>query len=154
MLSSFLDNVTTDIIHYEEKGMAARYLVVEAKSYYTLAATSVKFFIPAAGLVDGCPERPSLYNVSCALSLSSRVGVIGPNGAGKSTLIKLLTKGLFTSTLLSESATFPSTLRITSWHFQDDHELLGKATRVLIAEEKVVLDQEWVGKDSWIKTQT
>jgi hypothetical protein len=29
MLSSFLDNVTTDIIHYEEKGMAARYLVVE-----------------------------------------------------------------------------------------------------------------------------
>jgi hypothetical protein len=26
-------------------------------------------------------------------------------------------------------------------------ELLEKATRVLTAEEKVVLDQEWVGKD-------
>lgn len=36
-------------------------------------------------------DKPSLYNVSCALSLSSRVGVIGPNGAGKSTMIKLLT---------------------------------------------------------------
>ena len=36
-------------------------------------------------------SKPSLYNVSCALSLSSRVGVVGPNGAGKSTMIKLLT---------------------------------------------------------------
>ena len=57
---------------------------------------------------------PSLFNVSCALSLSrqgmsqiatytllnilcfsSRVGVVGPNGAGKSTLIKLVTVGIF-----------------------------------------------------------
>ena len=29
-------------------------------------------------------STPSLFNVSCALSLSSRVGVIGPNGAGES----------------------------------------------------------------------
>ena len=36
-------------------------------------------------------SRPSLINVSCSLSLSSRVGIVGPNGAGKSTLIKLLT---------------------------------------------------------------
>lgn len=54
-------------------------------------------------------STPSLFNVSCALSLSryiifmnqdsplthyiyhSRVGVVGPNGAGKSTLVKLLT---------------------------------------------------------------
>jgi elongation factor 3 len=35
--------------------------------------------------------KPSLIDVSCALSLSSRVGILGPNGAGKSTLIKLLT---------------------------------------------------------------
>jgi ABC-type uncharacterized transport system ATPase subunit len=35
--------------------------------------------------------KPSLVDVSCALSLSSRVGILGPNGAGKSTLIKLLT---------------------------------------------------------------
>lgn len=35
--------------------------------------------------------KPSLKNVSCSLSLSSRVAILGPNGAGKSTLIKLLT---------------------------------------------------------------
>ena len=36
-------------------------------------------------------SKPSLSDVSCQLTLSSRVAVIGPNGAGKSTLIKLLT---------------------------------------------------------------
>lgn len=39
-------------------------------------------------------SKPSLIDVSCALSLSSRVGIVGPNGAGKSTLIKLLTVSL------------------------------------------------------------
>jgi len=35
------------------------------------------------------------------------------------------------------------------WRFQDGHdrELLEKATRVLTPEERVILDQEWVGKD-------
>jgi elongation factor 3 len=84
--------------------------VPSAKSYYTLAATSVKFSFPPPGGLMGVrsntraimkmvnctftyPGRkePSLFDVSCALSLSSRVGIIGPNGAGKSTLIKLLT---------------------------------------------------------------
>jgi len=36
-------------------------------------------------------SKPSLHDVSCALSLSSRVAIIGANGAGKSTLIKILT---------------------------------------------------------------
>ncbi|KAG6850942.1 hypothetical protein H0H93_005811 [Arthromyces matolae] len=116
--SGFLDNVTTDIIHYESKklvyypGNLSHFVEEhpEAKSYYTLAATSVKFSFPPPGSLMGVrsPTRailklsnctftypgrsaPSLHNVSCALSLSSRVGVIGPNGAGKSTLIKLLT---------------------------------------------------------------
>lgn len=46
-------------------------------------------------------KEPSLYEVSCALSLSSRVGILGPNGAGKSTLIKLLTVREPPSLLLS-----------------------------------------------------
>ena len=149
----FLDNVTTDIIHYESKKVGFMFtsrtfgshlpwvwqLVYypgnlssfveqhpEAKSYYTLAATSVKFSFPSPGSLMGVRSntrailklsnctftypgrsKPSLYNVSCALSLSryvsiqtylhltnslySRVGVVGPNGAGKSTLVKLLT---------------------------------------------------------------
>ncbi|KIJ50636.1 hypothetical protein M422DRAFT_245270 [Sphaerobolus stellatus SS14] len=81
----------------------------EAKSYYTLAATSIKFSFPPPSSLMGVrsstrailkmshytftyPGRsePSLIDVSCALSLSSRVGIVGPNGAGKSALIKLL----------------------------------------------------------------
>ena len=116
--SRFLDNVTIDIIHYEQKklvyypGNLSAFVAKkpEAKSYYTLAATSVKFSFPPPGSLMGvrsntrailklsnCTftypgrDKPSMYNVSCALSLSSRVGVVGPNGAGKSTMIKLLT---------------------------------------------------------------
>ena len=40
------------------------------------------------------PINHILKNVSCSLSLSSRVAILGPNGAGKSTLIKLLTAEL------------------------------------------------------------
>ncbi|CCO31645.1 [NU+] prion formation protein 1 [Rhizoctonia solani AG-1 IB] len=95
--SGFLDNITTDIIHYESKklvyypGNLSKFVekVPEAKSYYTLAATSVKFSFPPPGSLMGVrsntrailklanctftyPGRkePSLYNVSCALSLS------------------------------------------------------------------------------------
>lgn len=66
----------------------------EAKSYYTLAATSVKFSFPPPGSLMGVRSntrailkmtnctftypgrpKPSLYNVSCALSLSRWVAV-------------------------------------------------------------------------------
>ncbi|KAF8639552.1 hypothetical protein AX17_001456 [Amanita inopinata Kibby_2008] len=193
--SSFLDNVTTDIIHYENKnliyypGNLSKFVAKhpEANSYYTLAATSIKFSFPPPGSLMGVrsntrailklnnctftypgKSKPSLYNVSCALSLSSRVGVVGPNGAGKSTLIKLLTG----ETSPQEGAAYkhPS-LRVgyvsqhathhierhlektpigyIQWRFQDGHdrELLEKSTRVLSDEEKKVLDQDWVGKD-------
>ncbi|KAF7361737.1 hypothetical protein MVEN_00517600 [Mycena venus] len=193
--SGFLDNVTTDIIHYEQKklvyypGNLSHFVSEhpEAKSYYTLAATSVKFAFPPPGSLmgvrsntrailklSGCTftypgrDKPSLYNVSCALSLSSRVGVVGPNGAGKSTLIKLLTGETVPQEgtvykhpalrvgYVSQHATHhiehhleKTPIQYIQWRFQDGHdrELLEKATRVLTAEEKVVLDQDWVGKD-------
>ncbi|KAL1704978.1 P-loop containing nucleoside triphosphate hydrolase protein [Schizophyllum commune] len=193
--SGFLDNVTTDIIHYEQKklvyykGNLSKFVSEhpEAKSYYTLAATSVKFAFPPPGSLMGVrsntrailkmtnctftyPGRstPSLFNVSCALSLSSRVGVIGPNGAGKSTLIKLLTG----ETVPQEGTVYKhpalrvgyvaqhathhierhlekTPVQYIQWRFQDGHdrELLEKATRVLTDEEKALLDQEWVGRD-------
>lgn len=193
--SGFLDNITTDIIHYETKklvyypGSLSSFVAKhpEAKSYYTLAATSVKFSFPPPGSLmgvrsntrailklSGCtftyPGRsaPSLHNVSCALSLSSRVGVIGPNGAGKSTLIKLLTGETVPQEgtvykhpalrvgYVSQHATHhidrhleKTPIGYIQWRFQDGHdrELLEKATRVLTDEEKLVFDQEWVGKD-------
>ncbi|KAG0309517.1 hypothetical protein BGZ98_001661 [Dissophora globulifera] len=116
--SGFLDNVCTNILHYERKklkmykGNLSEFVKVkpEAKSYYTLAATTVKFEFPKPSFLVGVKSntkaimkmtnctytypgasKPSMHGVSIQLSLSSRVGVIGPNGAGKSTMIKLLT---------------------------------------------------------------
>ncbi|KAH7316590.1 P-loop containing nucleoside triphosphate hydrolase protein [Stachybotrys elegans] len=117
--SGFLDNVTTDIYHYEPnkklacyKGNLANFVKLrpEAKSYYTLSASNVQFKFPPPGILTGVKSntrailrmsnvtytypkapKPSLSEVSCQLTLSSRVAIIGPNGAGKSTLIKLLT---------------------------------------------------------------
>ncbi|KAL2210161.1 hypothetical protein CC79DRAFT_1303656 [Sarocladium strictum] len=117
--SGFLDNVTTDIYHYEPNKKLACYkgnlnafvkIRPEAKSYYTLSASNVQFKFPPPGILSGVKSqtraiirmsnvsyaypgatKPSLSEVSCQLSLSSRVAIIGPNGAGKSTLIKLLT---------------------------------------------------------------
>ncbi|KAH0594373.1 hypothetical protein MHUMG1_07723 [Metarhizium humberi] len=117
--SGFLDNVTTDIYHYEPgkklacyKGNLAAFVKIrpEAKAYYTLSASNVQFKFPPPGILTGVKSmtraiirmtnvsytypnapKPSLSDVSCQLTLSSRVAIIGPNGAGKSTLIKLLT---------------------------------------------------------------
>ncbi|KAI1506012.1 prion formation protein [Biscogniauxia marginata] len=117
--SGFLDNVTTDIYHYEPgkklghfKGNLSAFVNVrpEAKAYYTLSASNVQFKFPPPGILTGVKSqtraiirmtgvsyqypnapKPSLSDVSCQLTLSSRVAVIGPNGAGKSTLIKMLT---------------------------------------------------------------
>ncbi|KAI9449405.1 P-loop containing nucleoside triphosphate hydrolase protein [Lactarius psammicola] len=193
--SRFLDDVTTDIIHYEDKklvyyhGNLSKFVEThpEAKSYYTLAATSVKFSFPPPGSLMGVrsntrailkmntctftypgKSNPSLINVSCALSLSSRVGIIGPNGAGKSTLIKLLT-GETEPQLgtvykhpslrigyVSQHATHhierhleKTPIQYIQWRFQDGHdrEILEKATRVLTDEEKAILNQDFIGKN-------
>lgn len=82
----------------------------EGKAYYSLDASSVSFKFPSPGLLTGVKSatrsiikmtnvtytypsstKPSLYNITASLSLSSRVAIIGGNGAGKSTLVKLLT---------------------------------------------------------------
>lgn len=116
--SGFLDNVCTDIYHYESKklvcyrGNLAAFVQQkpEAKSYYTLSASQVQFKFPNPGILTGVKSatrqiirmtdctftypgasKPSLQGVTCSLTLSSRTAIIGANGAGKSTLIKLLT---------------------------------------------------------------
>lgn len=116
--SGFLDNVCTDIYHYEQKklvcykGNLAEFVKQkpEASSYYTLSSSNASFRFPAPGILSGVKSntrkilqmqrvtytypgsaKPSLFDVSCALALSSRVAIIGANGAGKSTLIKILT---------------------------------------------------------------
>ncbi|QRW24299.1 ABC transporter [Rhizoctonia solani] len=162
--SGFLDNITTDIIHYESKklvyypGNLSKFVekVPEAKSYYTLAATSVKFSFPPP-LIDG----PTVVT-------GSRVGIIGPNGAGKSTLIKLLTGETSPQEgtvykhpalrvgYVSQHATHhierhleKTAVQYIQWRFQDGHdrELLEKSTRVLTEEEKELLEKDFIGRN-------
>ncbi|KAJ3298427.1 hypothetical protein HK104_010757 [Borealophlyctis nickersoniae] len=116
--SGFLDNVCTDIVHYERKKLAyykgnlTEFVKKrpEAKTYFILSDSAIKFVFPPPGFLQGINSKtkailkmtditftypgaakPSLYNASVTLSLSSRVAILGPNGAGKSTMIKVLT---------------------------------------------------------------
>jgi elongation factor 3 len=189
--SGFLDAVCTDIYHYESKklvhytGNLAAFVKVkpEGKSYYTLSATQVQFKFPPPGILSGVKSntrsiirmtncsftypgssKPSLSDVSCQLSLSSRVAIIGANGAGKSTLIKLLTGETIPQTGKVEK--HPN-LRIgyikqhalehvemhmektpnqyLQWRYAngDDREVLMKATRQLTVEDKAQMDK-WI----------
>lgn len=116
--SGFLDNVCSNIVHYENrklkiyKGNLSEFVKVkpEAKSYYELEEAAFSFKFPAPGYLDNIKNKgkrilkmsnctytypgqskPTVIDVSIACALSSRVAVIGPNGAGKSTIIKMLT---------------------------------------------------------------
>ncbi len=187
--SGFLDNVCTDIYHYESKklvcyqGNLAAFVRVkpEAKSYYTLSASQVQFKFPNPGILTGVKSntraiirmtgcnytypgssKPSLLDVTCALTLSSRTAIIGANGAGKSTLIKLLTGETIPQT---GSVQKHPNLRIgyikqhalehvemhmektpnqyLQWRYAngDDREVLMKQTRVLTPEDKAQMDK-------------
>ena len=186
--SGFLDNVCTDIYHYEQKklvcypGNLAAFVRVkpEAKSYYTLSASQVHFKFPNPGILTGVKSatraiirmtscsytypnapKPSLNDVTCTLTLSSRTAIIGANGAGKSTLIKLLTGELIPQSGRVEK--HPN-LRIgyikqhalehvemhmektpnqyLQWRYAhgDDREVLLKQTRLLTAEDRAQMD--------------
>ncbi|QRW24970.1 ABC transporter [Rhizoctonia solani] len=176
--SGFLDNITTDIIHYESKklvyypGNLSKFVekVPEAKSYYTLAATSVKFSFPPPGSLMGVRSntRAILKLANSTVVTGSRVGIIGPNGAGKSTLIKLLTGETSPQEgtvykhpalrvgYVSQHATHhierhleKTAVQYIQWRFQDGHdrELLEKSTRVLTEEEKELLEKDFIGRN-------
>jgi len=187
--SGFLDEVCTDIYHYEQKklvlyhGNLAAFVKVkpEAKSYYTLSASQVQFRFPPPGILTGVKSntrsilrmtnctytypgssKPSLHDVSCNLSLSSRVAIIGANGAGKSTLIKILTGEVIPQ--IGNVEKHPN-LRIgyikqhalehvemhlektpnqyLQWRYAngDDREVLMKQTRVLTDEDKAQMEK-------------
>ncbi|KAF0715711.1 Aste57867_3234 [Aphanomyces stellatus] len=115
--TGFLDNVCTDVLHYEQKqlvlypGTLAHFVELhpEAKHYYELSASDTHFVFPQPGRLDGITSttrrilsidhcnftypgasKPQLVDVSVKLCLASRIAVIGGNGAGKSTLIKMI----------------------------------------------------------------
>jgi len=115
--TKFLDNVCTNIIHYENlklksyRGNLSEFVKQkpEAKAYYELSSDLVAFSFPEPGPLEGVKSLtkavlktknvffqyptapfPQLIDVSIQCSLASRVAVVGVNGAGKSTLVKLM----------------------------------------------------------------
>lgn len=113
----FLDQVITDVIHYEHKqlvyykGSLKDFVAIhpEAQYYYELSGSSLTFTLPVPERLDGVASnsravlkmdhvtftypgapKPTLQDCSVKLTLGSRVGVTGVNGAGKSTLIRLM----------------------------------------------------------------
>lgn len=81
------------------------------RSYYQLAAASLRFKFPNPGPLDGITSttkniltmkncgfqypgsaRPQVQGASLKLCLASRVGVTGVNGAGKTTLIRMVVR--------------------------------------------------------------
>lgn len=115
--TKFLDNVCTNIIHYENlklksyRGNLSEFVKQkpEAKAYYELSSDITSFSFPEPGPLEGVKSLtkavlkcrdiyfqyptapfPQLIDVSIQCSLASRVAVVGVNGAGKSTLVKLM----------------------------------------------------------------
>ncbi|GAA5856828.1 hypothetical protein JCM8547_008863 [Rhodosporidiobolus lusitaniae] len=185
--SGFLDAVCTNIIHYHKKQLhyykgnlnAFVEKYPPGKTYYTLSDEVVKFVFPPPGSLMGVRSRtkailrmndctftypgaakPQLYNASCAVSLSSRVGIVGPNGAGKSTLIKMLTGETLPDSgkvekhpnlriaYVAQHAFHhieqhleKSAVQYILWRYQEgvDKEQAHKATRALTPEEEALM---------------
>lgn len=115
--SGLLNDCCTNIMSFDNlklhtyKGNLDEYVKTHpaARSFFSLTASKMKFKFPAPGPIEGVKSKgkalmkmskctftypgntkPTLFDISVQVSLSSRVACIGENGAGKSTMIKLL----------------------------------------------------------------
>mmetsp|Transcript_28946 Transcript_28946/g.48169 ORF Transcript_28946/g.48169 Transcript_28946/m.48169 type:complete len:1040 (+) Transcript_28946:232-3351(+) len=115
--SGLLNDCCTNILAFDNlklrtyKGNLDEYVKINpaARAYFSLTASKMKFKFPQPGPIEGVKSKgkalmkmskctftypgntkPTLYDISVQVSLSSRVACIGENGAGKSTMIKLL----------------------------------------------------------------
>lgn len=115
--TGLLNDCCTNILKFENlklrsfKGNLDEFVKVDpsARSFFSLKASKIKMSFPPPGPIEGVKSKgkalmkmanctftypvntkPTLYDISVQVSLSSRVACIGENGAGKSTMIKLL----------------------------------------------------------------
>merc|ERR1712003_89180 len=115
--SGLLNDCCTNILQIENlklrsfKGNLDEFVKAnpDIRAYFSLKASKKKFKFLQPGPIEGVKskgkalmkmndctftypgnEKPTLFNISVQVSLSSRVACIGENGAGKSTMIKLL----------------------------------------------------------------
>jgi len=116
--SGLLDDVCSHILQFDNLKLHLHHgnlsdfvkKVPEARSYFELKSSKMKFTFPQPGPLDGVKskgkalmkmegvsyrypinEHFTITGITVQVSLSSRVGCVGPNGAGKSTMIKCLT---------------------------------------------------------------
>ena len=116
--SGFLNDCCTNIMQIDRlklhmyKGNLDKFMETnpEAKAYFSIKESKLKFTFPQPGPIEGVKSRskalmkmskcdftypgntsPTLFNISIQVSMASRVGCVGENGAGKSTMIKVLT---------------------------------------------------------------
>merc|ERR1712232_1108221 len=115
--SGLLNDCCTNILQIENlklnafKGNLDEFVKIKpsARAYFSFKESKMKFKFPQPGPIEGVKskgkalmkmskctftypgnEKPTLFDVSVQVSLSSRVACVGENGAGKSTMIKLL----------------------------------------------------------------
>jgi len=115
--SGLLNDCCTNILQIENlklhpfKGNLDEFVKLkpEARAYFSISESKMKFRFPQPGPIEGVKskgkalmkmssctftypvnEKPTLFDISIQVSLSSRVACVGENGAGKSTMIKLL----------------------------------------------------------------
>jgi len=120
----FLEEVVSDVIHYEQRpqwgphrklvhyaGKMSAFVKKQpqAKHYFELATTDLKFVFPEPGRLEGIrtstqrflemenvnyrypgADHDTLGDINLKMTLSSRVCLIGANGAGKTTLVKMI----------------------------------------------------------------
>jgi len=120
----FLEEVVSDVIHYEQRpqwgphrklvhyaGKMSAFVKKQpqAKHYFELATTDLKFVFPEPGRLEGIrtstqrflemenvnyrypgSDHDTLTGINLKMTLSSRVCLIGANGAGKTTLVKMI----------------------------------------------------------------
>ena len=97
------------LVHYAGKMSAFVKKQPQAKHYFELATTDLKFVFPDPGRLEGIrtstqrflemegvnyrypgSDRDTLTDIDLKMTLSSRVCLIGANGAGKTTLVKMI----------------------------------------------------------------
>jgi len=115
--SGLLNDCCTNILQIENlklhsfKGNLDEFVKIKpsARAYFSFTESKLKFRFPQPGPIEGVKskgkalmkmskctftypgnEKPTLFDISVQVSLSSRVACVGENGAGKSTMIKLL----------------------------------------------------------------